>query len=154
MHWLEYYYDEIDVKVDCCEEEEEEYYAGGLASPIASPIDFNTSEFFYAPVDPERYGQREKQYAEQKKAAQNAYDKLFEALKAQIERKRVILPKNLEVDSINGDVVDESIVDEIIEDEERKTQMDAERQKKQEEEDLVRAEQNLKWYMYSMENIQ
>ena len=75
-------------------------------------------------------------------------------MKAQIERKRVILPKNLEVDSINGDVVDESIVDEIIEDEERKTQMDAERQKKQEEEDLVRAEQNLNWYMSSMENIQ
>ena len=50
--------------------------------------------------------------------------------------------------------MDESIVDEIIEDEERKTQMDAERQKKQEEEDLVRAEQNLNWYMSSMENIQ
>ena len=50
--------------------------------------------------------------------------------------------------------MDESIVDEIIEDEERKTQMDAERQKKREEEDLVRAEQNLNWYMSSMENIQ
>ena len=75
-------------------------------------------------------------------------------MKAQIERKRVILPKDLEVDSILGDDVDESIFDEIIEDEERKTQMDAERQKKQEEEDLVRAEQNLNWYMSSMENIQ
>ena len=75
-------------------------------------------------------------------------------MKAQIERKRVILPKDLEVDSIHGDDVDESIVDEIIEDEERKTQMDAERQKKREEEDLVRAEQNLTWYMSAMGNIQ
>ena len=75
-------------------------------------------------------------------------------MKAQIERKRVILPKDLEVDSIHEDDVDESIVDEIIEDEERKTQMDAERQKKREEEDLVRAEQNLTWYMSAMGNIQ
>ena len=75
-------------------------------------------------------------------------------MKAQIERKRVILPKDLEVDSIHGDDVDESIVDEIIEDEERKTQMDAERQKKREEEDLVRAEQNLTWCMSAMGNIQ
>ena len=75
-------------------------------------------------------------------------------MKAQIERKRVILPKDLEVDSIHGNDVDESIVDEFIEDEERKTQMDAERQKKREEEDLVRAEQNLTWYMSAMGNIQ
>ena len=32
--------------------------------------------------------------------------------------------------------------------------MDAERQKKQEEEDLVRAEQNFTWYMSAMGNIQ
>ena len=97
-------------------------------------------------MDPERLAHREKQYAGQKKAAQKAYDELFEALKAQIERKRDILPKCLQVDSINVDDVDESIVDEIIEDEERKTQMDAERQKKKEE--------DLTWYMSSMENIQ
>ena len=88
-----------------------------------SPIDFDTSEFF-ARLDAEEYVQLEKQYAGQKKAAQNRVnDKLFQALKAQIERKRVILPKDLEVDSIHGDDVDESIFDEIIEDEERKTQM-------------------------------
>ena len=121
---------------------------------VKSPIDFDTSEFF-ARLDAEEYVQLEKQYAGQKKAAQNRVnDKLFQALKAQIERKRVILPKDLEVDSIHGDDVDESIVDEIIEDEERKTQMDAERQKKREEEDLVRAEQNLTWYMSAMGNIQ
>ena len=98
--------------------------------------------------------QLEKQHAVYKKAAQDlANDKLFKALKEQIERKRVILPKDLEVDSINEDDVDESIVDELIENEERKTQMDAERQKKKEEEDLVRDEQNLSWYMSSMENI-
>ena len=119
-----------------------------------SPIDFDTSEFF-ARVDAEEYVQLEKQYAGQKKAAQNRVnDKLFQALKAQIERKRVILPKDLEVDSIHGDDVDESIFDEIIEDEELKTQMDAERQKKKEEEDLVSAEQNLTWYMSAMDNIQ
>ena len=119
-----------------------------------SPIDFDTSEFF-ARVDAEEYVQLEKQYAGQKKAAQNRVnDKLFQALKAQIERKRVILPKDLEVDSIHGDDVDESIFDEIIEDEELKTQMDAERQKKKEEEDLVSAEQNLTWYMSAMGNIQ
>ena len=121
---------------------------------IKSPIDFDTSEFF-ARVDAEEYVQLEKQYAGQKKAAQNRVnDKLFQALKAQIERKRVILPKDLEVDSIHGDDVDESIFDEIIEDEELKTQMDAERQKKKEEEDLVRAEQNLTWYMSAMGKIQ
>ena len=90
---------------------------------IKSPIDFDTSEFF-ARLDAEEYVQLEKQYAGQKKAAQNRVnDKLFQALKAQIERKSVILPKDLEVDSIHGDDVDESIFDEIIEDEERKSAM-------------------------------
>ena len=88
-----------------------------------SSVDFDTSEFF-ARIDADEHVQLEKQYAEQKKAAQNRVnDKLFQALKAQIERKRVILPKDLEVDSIHGDDVDESTVDEISEDEERKTQM-------------------------------
>ena len=90
---------------------------------VKSPIDFDTSEFF-ARLDAEEYVQLEKQYAGQKKAAQNRVnDKLFQALKAQIERKSVILPKDLEVDSIHGDDVDESIFDEIIEDEERKSAM-------------------------------
>ena len=44
---------------------------------IKSPIDFDTSEFF-ARVDAEEYVQLEKQYAGQKKAAQNRInDKLF-----------------------------------------------------------------------------
>ena len=58
------------------EEEEEE-----KTKEIKSPIDFDTSEFF-ARVDAEEYVQLEKQYAVQKKAAQDRVnDKLFEALK-------------------------------------------------------------------------
>ena len=120
---------------------------------IRSPVDFDTSEFF-ARIDADEHVQLEKQYAEQKKAAQNrANDKLFEALKKQIERKRVA-PLDLEIDSINGGDVDESIVDELIEDEEHRTQMEAEMQQKKEQEELARAEQNLTWYMNTMENIQ
>ena len=120
---------------------------------IRSPVDFDTSEFF-ARIDADEHVQLEKQYAEQKKAAQNrANDKLFEALKKQIERKRVA-PLDLEIDSINGGDVDESIVDELIEDEERRTQMEAEMQQKKEQEELARAEQNLTWYMNTMENME